>query len=392
MAHYHGLLRLVKRRRSCSQSSASSDQHDTILRRADELTWPPAPVVPFYTDPSQTQTQTQTTPRLRSLLPAASDTSPDPAPPAPQDQRRKKPRAKTGLISPFKDFVATFGENPSPRLKPRNGSVNGYVKFNWAKKNKKGRQPSKPDSPTQPGASAPASASASATPSAGPARPSVQVPAAGTEFPQQHAANAAQPSPPSSLILDVWPPSTRSSFSLSPQQLQALSPDGILVALQYTAEFWESVGGEAELGEDPHQNPRLAGSWSEPQHLLPRFGFDANMDSMDSRFFEFYTQNWCPGRTILEQSNFWLTDFARMHSNDGVRAAIQSLAGIYIYDYAPTPAIKQRVNERFAQAEARFSYLLSNSSNPSSRDSDEVITLSVILSMQDARGSGFFLI
>jgi hypothetical protein len=72
-----------------------------------------------------------------------------------------------------------------------------------------------------------------------------------------------------------------------------------------------------------------------------------------------------------------------MHSNDGVRAAIQSLAGIYIYDYMPTDAIRKRVNQRFAQAEARFSYLLSNSNSITSQNSDEVITLSVLLSMQD---------
>jgi hypothetical protein len=72
-----------------------------------------------------------------------------------------------------------------------------------------------------------------------------------------------------------------------------------------------------------------------------------------------------------------------MHSNDGVRAAIQSLAGIYIYDYMPTDAVRKRVNERFAQAEARFSYLLGNCNNITSQNSDEVITLSVLLSMQD---------
>jgi hypothetical protein len=95
--------------------------------------------------------------------------------------------------------------------------------------------------------------------------------------------------------------------------------------------------------------------------------------------------NWCPGRTILDDSNLWLKDFASMHSNDGVRAAIQSLAGIYIYDYMPVDAIRNRVLERFTEAETRFGELLSSPARNNPENASEIITLSVLLSMQDVR-------
>lgn len=73
-----------------------------------------------------------------------------------------------------------------------------------------------------------------------------------------------------------------------------------------------------------------------------------------------------------------------MHKSDGVRAAIQSLAGIYIYDYLPKDDVRKRVNERFSEAESRLSSLLADpaTTNNESR-ANELITIAVILSMQD---------
>jgi hypothetical protein len=119
------------------------------------------------------------------------------------------------------------------------------------------------------------------------------------------------------------------------------------------------------------------------QYPPPLFGLGAHMDSIDQRLFTFYVNNWCPGRTILDDSNLWLKDFASMHSNDGVRAAIQSLAGIYIYDYMPVDAIRNRVLERFTEAETRFGELLSSPARNNPENASEIITLSVLLSMQD---------
>ena len=94
-------------------------------------------------------------------------------------------------------------------------------------------------------------------------------------------------------------------------------------------------------------------------------------------------KNWCPGRSVLSKTNLWLKDFAQMHENEGVRCAIQSLAGVYIYDYLPSEKIRQRINDRYAVAGAHFSKLLAAPESTEVGKGSEVITMAVILSMQD---------
>ena len=94
-------------------------------------------------------------------------------------------------------------------------------------------------------------------------------------------------------------------------------------------------------------------------------------------------QNWCPGRSVLRGTNLWLADFARMQAKEGILAAIQSLAGIYIYDYQPSEVVRRRVRQHFAAAEFRLSHLFANASTLKGQDVTELITLASILSMQD---------
>lgn len=72
-----------------------------------------------------------------------------------------------------------------------------------------------------------------------------------------------------------------------------------------------------------------------------------------------------------------------MHESAGVRAAIQSLAGIYIYDYQPMDNIRQRTNQRFSDAETRLSGLLEEPASLDDEEASELITIASILSMQD---------
>lgn len=72
-----------------------------------------------------------------------------------------------------------------------------------------------------------------------------------------------------------------------------------------------------------------------------------------------------------------------MHEHEGIRFAIQSLAGIYIYDYLPDERVRQRINKRYIQADEHFSRLLVDPESLSSEKDSEVITMAVILSMQD---------
>lgn len=76
-----------------------------------------------------------------------------------------------------------------------------------------------------------------------------------------------------------------------------------------------------------------------------------------------------------------------MHQSDRVRAAIQGLAGLYVYDYTPSDEVERRVIRKLAEAESCYSSLLANPTTAGSKVSlSEAITLAVILSMQDVSG------
>lgn len=79
----------------------------------------------------------------------------------------------------------------------------------------------------------------------------------------------------------------------------------------------------------------------------------------------------------------WLKDFAQMHCKDGVRSAIQSLAGIYVHDYCPSDSLRLRIKERFHEAEERFTYLLSDAASLKVDQGRELVTMAILLSMLD---------
>ncbi|KAJ4244195.1 hypothetical protein NW762_014576 [Fusarium torreyae] len=120
---------------------------------------------------------------------------------------------------------------------------------------------------------------------------------------------------------------------------------------------------------------------SEPRMLPPHFGLQVQMDTIDRRLFEFYIKNWCPGRSVLHATNLWLMDLAPMHGHEGVFYAIQSLAGIYIYDYLPEERVRDRINQRYVQADEYLTKLLD--SPDKSGGAAEAIAITVVLSLQD---------
>lgn len=65
-----------------------------------------------------------------------------------------------------------------------------------------------------------------------------------------------------------------------------------------------------------------------------------------------------------------------------MRSAIQSLAGVYVYDYQPLEKVAKRINLRYRQAEARLSQLL-ESTDLSVDEASELITILCIMSMHD---------
>ncbi|PHH68939.1 hypothetical protein CDD80_7123 [Ophiocordyceps camponoti-rufipedis] len=269
-----------------------------------------------------------------------------------------------GLVSPFRDCVGIFGQASKRRFaRPVDGKVNGYIKFNWPVE-----RPSRRESLVHED-----STSASVV-----------------ELDDETAAAVEASSSSSSSIV----PFHSASSSVACSSMVALSPDldsnfdfsGYLYGSSGASslELLNAVTTMTSPSLVSADGPSEVASMGAPRKVPHLFGYEAKMDPTDRKFWAFYIKNWCPGRSVLSETNLWLKDFAQMHKSDGVRAAIQSLAGIYIYDYRPLDSVRKRVNDRFFEAESRLSLLLSDPlTSRSETQANELITISVLLSMQD---------
>lgn len=270
---------------------------------------------------------------------------------APRQRPATLPRPSTvahkSFTSPFVDCIETFGTLKSPRfMRPMDGRVNGYVKFNWPRKRERESgfvEEIHDDSP-------PESSSRVTSPPVKTRESSIsgEIGFSKTFFSPVTTKRRSSAAP----IL------TPSSMSPSSTRSPLFSNQTITDTIQL------------DVGENP-------------QFIPPHFGYDTRMDATDRGLWKFYINNWCPGRSVLGKTNLWLTDFAQMHGSAGVSAAIQSLAGIYVYDYQPNSIVRRRVNDRFAQAEQRFTDLLQLSSAITKDEVSELITIASLLSMQD---------
>ncbi|KAG6006209.1 hypothetical protein E4U21_007248 [Claviceps maximensis] len=260
------------------------------------------------------------------------------------------------IESPFRDCIGTFGLTRSQSFhRPTNGQVNGYIKFSWPKENDKKR--------TTPSRTSPVSQTSRIT--------------------ELDDASEPHDTATSSNCVVVNGPRDTSTT------VRDVMPD-------FSIDFSTYVSQTADMGYNAFITPRSTppsvhhhtieevASLGAPQLIPSQYGYEAKMDSTDRRFWMFYIRNWCPGRSVLEDTNLWLKDFAQMHKSIGVRSAIQSLAGIYIYDYQPLDSIRDRVNRRFQDAEKRFTQLLNDPATyRDESQANEMITIGVILSMQD---------
>ncbi|EFY90455.1 hypothetical protein MAC_03449 [Metarhizium acridum CQMa 102] len=257
--------------------------------------------------------------------------------------------------SPFRDCIGTFGLHRSQFFsRPIDGKVNGYIKFSWPKE-KHGKQRSTGLKPSIPDA---------------------------TRVVEIDGSTQAND--------ELAPPS--STTFIGPSSVPSKGGEDLLELTVDLSSFFNQPSTQNFTSHTPvwFTSSSVSNSSNEvacmgaPKMLPSQYGYEAKMDDTDRRFWMFYIRNWCPGRSVLEDTNLWLKDFAQMHKSVGVRSAIQSLAGIYIYDYLPLESIRNRVNQRFSDAEERFSQLLNDPMTATDEtQANELITIAVILSMQD---------
>lgn len=280
----------------------------------------------------------------------------------------------SGRVSPFTDCFDRIGPVPISRYpRPRTGRLNSYVKFRWVE--------------------------------------SVRCDFNRDGFPEQQT-----------------PPTTG--------QVLGCHASHVSYDREVLFEWSSPSGGQPESQADPTNvhlspsGPRITSRDERSSQIVnpfkprmqpPEFGFVASVDAIDRKTWDFCMcalddphwypclfrnprlrlqsatsewlrltckkdiKNWCPGRIVLKRTNPWLNDFASLQAIDGVRAAILSLAGVYIYDYVPRGAVRRRVNANFHEAERRLCNLLNSQEPLSNRELNECITIAVILSMQDVR-------
>ncbi|OBR09270.1 hypothetical protein CH63R_08035 [Colletotrichum higginsianum IMI 349063] len=87
-------------------------------------------------------------------------------------------------------------------------------------------------------------------------------------------------------------------------------------------------------------------------YLSPQYMGEMGLQDNDDRsLFAFYLKAWCPGRSVLDQTNCWFENIPRMASKDScVRSAILALAGTYVLDYQPRERIRQVAQRHYKTA------------------------------------------
>ncbi|KAL3588200.1 hypothetical protein FPOAC2_14099 [Fusarium poae] len=309
-------------------TDALSPMSQILVTDDHYTTWtPPSPESRHELHPQPPRAQTQ---HLRRILPEVPERVVQP-----KDSKNDRTAVVIHVASPFAVSEDRLPASPFPRYRrPESGQVNGYIKLNWPL-----RAPSR--------------------------RPSGHVPLPSEDDVENVAPNITRShtldrnSIPIPLVGTISPMSLKRGWGSASSPMLMASP---LVSPQDTSEV-------------PIKTI--------PKMLPPQFGYQAKVDNMDRGLFEFYIKNWCPGRSVLNETNLWLKDLAAMHENQGILHAIQSLAGIYIYDYLPDERIRQRINQRYILADRYFSTLLNAPESREKGKGQEVITMAVLLSMQD---------
>ncbi|EGC41084.1 conserved hypothetical protein [Histoplasma capsulatum var. duboisii H88] len=84
-------------------------------------------------------------------------------------------------------------------------------------------------------------------------------------------------------------------------------------------------------------------------YLPPNFASGVKLDAVDGKLLKFFA--YCQGRTLLSQTNFWLTEIASMiATEDAVKHAILALVGGYVLDYVHKDDLRKRTNAHYRKA------------------------------------------
>jgi Fungal specific transcription factor domain len=135
----------------------------------------------------------------------------------------------------------------------------------------------------------------------------------------------------------------------------------------------------------------------------PNFGFCSRLNDVDRKLWTFCKlfflmvprrrfaepqitdiSAWCAGRTIIDKSNSWASDLARMFdASASLRHAILALSAIYILDYKPKDDLRRLANKHYRAAVTLLSRDMENPLSQRIGKGDDIIAAIACLNMID---------
>ncbi|KAI8648875.1 hypothetical protein NCS56_01503500 [Fusarium sp. Ph1] len=279
-------------------------------------------------------------------------TSPNARPPngpstLPKDSLDAEPRRTTSsdvrpLNSPFtlpEDSPDIIHQHDSPYSRPSSGRVDGFIKLYWLPSETSGRPPT-------------------------------------LGISSRSKKNSNQGTPASGRLPFCG---SKTAISRDPSDIASGSTSSVTIDSDRTFVSSANITSQQTWAQ-PQAQPAQIKSMFPSSHS----GLQSQEDGFDKRLLTFYLKHWCPGRSVLGETNPWLLIIAQACRNTAISAAIASaigcLAGIYIYDYLADERIREAACRRYTMAAKHYKELLKDLKSKRPGEGEESVALGVVLS------------
>ncbi|KAI8710506.1 hypothetical protein NCS52_01567700 [Fusarium sp. LHS14.1] len=251
------------------------------------------------------------------------------------------------LDSPFtlpKDSPDIIHKHDLPYSRPSSGRVDGFIKLNWLPPKTSGRPPT-------------------------------------LGISSRSKKNSNQGTPASGRLPFCG---SKTAISRDPSDIASGSTSSVTIDRDRTFVSSANITSQ-QTWTQPQARPAQIKSMFPSSHSGLQSQKDGSQkDGFDKRLLTFYLNNWCPGRSVLVETNPWLLILAQACRNtaisDAIASAIGCLAGVYIYDYLADERIREAACRRYAMAAKYYQELLKDLKSKRPGEGEESVALGVVLS------------
>ncbi|KAL9108763.1 MAG: hypothetical protein Q9227_006559 [Pyrenula ochraceoflavens] len=140
----------------------------------------------------------------------------------------------------------------------------------------------------------------------------------------------------------------------------------------------------SDVSTDSNDTSESNPSRAHLSYAPPDFGKDLHLDQTDTKLWRFYIVAFCPGRTLLPETNCWLNSLPAVAQRSGcAKFALLSLAAGYVLDYAPSEKLRARANKHHRKAVALLSIELNKERNYDPGNEEGVLAALALLNQED---------